>query len=116
MATLTFRSFSGKRWNTSRWQPEIYLADERAHAFAIPEVDGSLVVGEIGARTGAALHARFPVPSFGEVTLPTGILPPADRPYVLPVELATERSGESIRHWRAGKPLLSGPQWRCSRR
>ncbi len=91
MAILTFRSFSGKRWNTSRWQPEIYLADEHGHAFAIPEVDGSLVVSEIGVRTGAALHVRFPVPSFGEVTLPTGVLPPADHPYVLPVELATER-------------------------
>ncbi len=89
--TLVFHVFTPKRWDLKRWQPEIFLADERERPFAVPRVDGGLVVADGGERPRAALHARFPVASFGEVTLPTGLLPARSEPYNLNVEIARER-------------------------
>jgi GH35 family endo-1,4-beta-xylanase len=88
---LFFRSFSGKHWDVKRWQAEIFMADEKDYPFSIPEIDGPLIIGDLRGQKAAALHARFPVASFGEVTLPTGILAPRETPYNLNVEIARER-------------------------
>lgn len=99
---IAFQAFTSKRWDTKRWQPEIFLADEKDWPFTVPVVDENLIAADIGDRSAAALHARFPVSSFGEVTLPTGVLAAGAPPYNLNVEIARERIlriESKVREW-----------------
>lgn len=89
--SLLFINYSGQKWNTERNQPMIYLADEKEYAFNIPKIDGNLIICDLEGRQEAALHLRWKVPSFGEVTLMSGVLKPKDKPYNLNVEIAKER-------------------------
>jgi endo-1,4-beta-xylanase len=88
---LKFISFTGQTWDPKRGQPHIFLADENEYPFDIPEVAGNQIVADIGERKSAALHLRWKIPSFGEVTLMTRQLAPSEQPYNLNVEIAGER-------------------------
>lgn len=78
-------------YKLSRYQPQIFLADEDDIPLSIPLVDGRYIVGDCGQRESAALHAKWAVPAFGEITLSTGMLKPSADIYNLNVEMAKER-------------------------
>lgn len=88
---LTFQAHTALQYNPDRYQPQVFLADDLDVPFDVPRHDGHLFSCELGDRPSAALHIRWSVPAFGEVTLPTGSLPPAGTPYNLNVEIARER-------------------------
>jgi endo-1,4-beta-xylanase len=99
---LKFIFFSAQNWDVNRIQPEIYFANGNEYPFSIPRIEGNSITGDIGGHDGAALHLRWKIPSFGEVTLPTGLLKPSDKPYNLNVEIARHRLvlvSQKCREW-----------------
>lgn len=88
---IHFLNYSAQTWDVKRYQPSIFLTDENEYPFGIPAVEGNRIIAETGARKTAALHLRWKVSAFGEMTLTTGQLEAGDQPYNLNVEIARDR-------------------------
>ena len=91
MNQLQFINYSAQSWNLKRYQPTLFLSDEQETPFAIPQVFGGTINCDPEGHRQIRLHARWTVPSFGEITLMTGCLAAAEQPYNLNFELARER-------------------------
>ena len=91
MSQLQFINYAAQSWNLKRYQPTLFLSDEQETPFAIPQVLGSMISCDPEGRQKIRLHARWTVPSFGEITLMTGCLAASEQAYNLNVELARER-------------------------
>jgi endo-1,4-beta-xylanase len=104
MAAVLFTNYSSQSWNLKRYQPVLYLSNERETPFAIPRVDGQTITCDPEGRDSVHLHARWRVPSFGEVILMTGCLKPREASYNLNLELARERLtviAQKLGDWQA---------------
>ena len=92
MPELIFAYFVGRVWSLDRFQPNIFLCDEQEIPFDRPRDDGQgLIAADLPENRQASLHLRWPVPSFGEVTLSTALCTPSSKPYNLHVEIARQR-------------------------
>lgn len=91
MRRIRFAYYAARTWREDRFQPNAYFADAAEVPFAVARDDGEALWCAMKGRDAAALHLRWPVPSFGEVTLPTAALPPREAAYNLNVELAAQR-------------------------